>query len=162
MVSQSVATAITTEGFGNSNLTFKKKVQIVEKTYEGEVCQTHYITDIYYFWGQIKKGSKTYAGPWKIEYTRSAHSDKLQDSYGNTNCDYLLHRNFGIIDVKKMPIFMESCSAFDADVTIDTPIADYLVPATPRELFFAKSCEVTNAEKQTISWEFGENDFYHQ
>lgn len=150
MLNESVASAVTTEGFGNSNLTFKKKVTVEETTFEGE----NRTTEIYYFWGN---------GIWKIEYSRITNSDKLQDSYGNDNPDFIRYLNFGLVGGIEMPMFKESCNRFEAETTTDTPIEDYLVGATQNELFFARSCRVENGEvKRTFHWEFGENDFYYE
>ena len=159
MESQSVVSAITTEGFGNSELTFKKKVSVETTTFEGE----DRTTDIYYFSGNIKKGNKTYGGVWKVEYSRITNSDKLQDSYGNDNPDYIRYLNFGVVGGIQMPLFKEYSNRFEAETTTDIPIEDYLVEATHNELFFARSCRVLNGEdKTTFHWEFGENDFYYE
>jgi hypothetical protein len=159
--------AVKSEGFGDSKLTFKKKVTIEENTFEGE----DRITDIYYFWGQYSRWNKiseyewkerVFHGPFKIEYHRITNTDKLQDSLGNTNCDNICYLNFGVVDGIEMPIFKQSCSRFKADETLDTDIADYLINTTDMELFFARSCRVENGEdKRTFHWEFGENDFYY-
>lgn len=151
-----LSSAIITEGFGNSNLTFRKKVTIEENTFEGQ----NSVEDIYYFWGDLRKSNSPC---WKLKYRRVLNIDGLQDSYGDNNCDHILYRNFGVVDGIELPIFTEKCSRFDAGKIIETPIEEYLVPATYEEIFFAKSCVITNGEwERTISWEFSDADFYHQ
>jgi|LakMenEpi03Aug12_release.lakeMendotaPanAssembly.Ray.scaffolds.fasta_scaffold468781_2 hypothetical protein len=159
--------AVKSEGFGNGKLTFRKKVTIEENTFEGE----ERVTDIYYFsgsysiWESISEydwRKKVISGPFKIEYHHIINNDKLQDSLGNTNCDNVCYRKFDDIDGMQMPIYTETCSRFKSGETIETDIEGYLIKTTDMEMFFAKSCVITNGEdKRTISWEFGENDFYH-
>lgn len=163
----SAFSAVKSEGIGNGKLTFKKKVTIEENTFEGE----ERVTDIYYFWGSYSIWDKisdydwqerVIRGPFKIEYHHIINNDNLQDSLGNTNCDHVCYLKFDDVDGIEMPIFTESCTRFRGGLTMEALIQNYLIRTTDMELFFAKSCVITNGEdKRTISWEFGENDFYY-
>jgi hypothetical protein len=158
-----VESAIITEGFGNSKLTFQKKVTIQnEETYE-EGKSTNggaysFEKELYYFYGTHP--TKGVFGYWRISYETNS-SEFTTDSNG-VFCDSLTYRNFGI---DRLPLFKEQCHESEPECGQETSanIWDYLSEVTEEEYFFAKNCVIYKEEGQRkISWEFGELDGYHQ
>jgi hypothetical protein len=158
-----VEPAVITEGFGNSNLTFAKKVTITDET-KYEVGRSNnggaysFEKVLYYFQGENPK--QGVYGYWRISY-ESNSSEFSTDSNG-VFCDSLTYRNFGI---DRLPLFKEQSHESESECGQETPadIWDYLIQVTEEEFLFAKNCVIYQEEgKRKISWEFGELDGYHQ
>jgi hypothetical protein len=155
-----VEPAVITEGFGNSNLTFQKKVTIQnEETYE-EGKSTNggaysFEKELYYFYGTHP--TKGVFGYWRIAY--ESNSSEFKTDSNGIFCDYVTYRNFG----NELPLFKEQCDESESGEETPANIWDYLSEVTEEEYFFAKNCVIYKEEgKRKISWEFAELDGYHQ
>ena len=166
-MSTQVLSAVQSEGVGNSNLTFLKKVTIVDETdYIAERSNNggaySYTKELYYFHGSHP--TKGVMGYWRIAY-KSNCSEFTTDSNG-VFCDSLTYRNFGKIQHYELPLFKEQCHESEPECGQETPanIWDYLGEVTEEEFFFAKSAIVCRKIEgdQLVSWEFGRFDGYHE
>jgi hypothetical protein len=157
-----VEPAIITEGFGNSNLTFAKKVTITDET-NYEVGRSNnggaysFEKELYYFHGENPK--QGVFGYWRISYESNCSEFKT-DSNG-IFCDYIKYLDFGI----GLPLFKEQCheSELECGQESHADIWNYLIQVTEEEFLFAKNCVIYKEEgNRKTSWEFDEFDGYHQ
>jgi hypothetical protein len=156
-----VETAVITEGFGNSNLTFQKKVTIQnEETYEVGKSSNggaySFEKELYYFYGTHP--AKGVFGYWRIAY--ESNSSEFKTDSNGVFCDYVKYIDFGF---EGLPLFKEQCDESESGEERSADIFDYLSEVTEEEFFFAKNCIIYKEEGQRkISWQFEESDNYHQ
>ena len=169
MNSSLISPATTTEGFGYGNLTFRKKVTIVDETdYIAEKSSNggaySYTKELYYFHGTHP--DKGVFGYWRIAYESNC-SEFTTDSNG-VFCDYVIYLDFGKVGKVmefELPLFKEQCSGNDErGEVIPANLLKYLSPVTDEEFFFAKDCILyTDTEEgEKVSWKLTEKEGYHE
>jgi hypothetical protein len=161
-MSTQVLSAVQSEGVGNSNLTFLKKVTIQnEESYEQGKSSNggcySFEKELYYFHGTNPKNG--IFGYWRLSY-ESNSSEFTTDSNG-VFCDYVKYLDFGF----GLPLFKEQCHESEPECGNEVPaeIWNYFTEVTEEEFFFARNCIIYKEEgERRISWQFNKFEGYHE